>query len=322
MRLQNFYTAAKQARQQDSFLAYGIAAIAADEELATDIQNVLVWLNFLEPPTDGKFGPISTEALVEFQELMSQNLPELTEEKGFLGLITAKALIETSPNEVPLPEIDVSLNNLEARIIKYMVMMNYQLSLGEHKYNIVYVEGMNANGTLNADLPNEFNDRRMVIEISESDLRPVMRHNVEATTEPGTHYTLNPKNPNGAARIAFGQYKAWQIGQHCGDGGSCHEALVQVAPVTVHRDKNKDGFRTADKLDTGLFGINQHWGFDYPRNDIKFAGAGCLVGRETKKHKEFMSLLKQDKRYRANKGYKFLTTIIAGDDLLKQFPAS
>ena len=26
--------------------------------------------------------------------------------------------------------------------------------------------------------------------------------------------------------------------------------------------------RTGDKLDTGLFGINQHWGYDYPRNDI------------------------------------------------------
>lgn len=320
MRLQNFYAAAKEAKEKDGFLAYGIEAIAADKELATHIQEILVWLNFLDPPSDGKFGAISTEAFIEFQETMSQSIPDLDQEKGFLGLITAKALIETSPDKVPNSKVDTSLNNLESRIIKYMMKMNYRVSVGDRKYNIVYAEGMDADGSLNADRRNEFNDRRMVIEIPDSNHRPIMRHNVEATTEPGTHYTLNPMNPDGAARIAFGQYKAWRIGEHCGHGGNCHEALVQVAPVTVHRDKNKDTFRTGDKLDTGLFGINQHWGFDYPRNDIKLAGAGCLVGRETRGHKDFMALIKQDKRYQTNKNYKFLTTIIAGDDLLKQVP--
>ena len=76
--------------------------------------------------------------------------------------------------------------------------------------------------------------------------------------------------------------------------------------------------RTGDKLDTGLFGINQHHGFDYFRNDISNASAGCLVGRTRKGHREFMKLIKQASRYQSNSNYKFLTTIIAGDDLEKQ----
>ena len=59
---------------------------------------------------------------------------------------------------------------------------------------------------------------------------------------------------------------------------SAHEALVQVAEVTVHRDLNKDFKRTNDKTDTGLFGINQHWGYDAPKDDLGNTSAGCLVG--------------------------------------------
>lgn len=325
MNLGAFYQASKKAKENSESLNYGIEAIAADQELATNIQQVLIWLKFLDPPADGKFGPISTEAMVNFQKIISKTRPEVAQEKGFLGLETAKALIETSPNDLPSPSIDTSSNDLATRIIKYMLKMNYRVSVGDKQYNIIYVEGMDANGTLNNDRPNEFNDRRMVIEIPSSDGRPIMLHNVEATTEPGTHYTMNPLNPQGAARIAFGQYKAWRVGIHCGASGqNCHEALVQVADVSVYRDKNKDFIRTGDKLFTATpaSGINQHWGFDYPRTDIKMAGAGCLVGRETQKHKDFMALIKQDKRYQANKSYIFLTTIIPGDDLVKQFPAS
>jgi hypothetical protein len=122
-------------------------------------------------------------------------------------------------------------------------------------------------------------------------------------------------NPKGAARIKFGQYKAWRVGIHYGGGSEPHEALVQEAPITVHRDFNKDLFRTGDKLDTGLFDINQHWGYDMPRNNISFASAGCLVGRTREGHRQFMKLIKQDKRYQLNKNYLFVTTIIPGDEL-------
>lgn len=292
---------------------FGPETIAADKQLATNIQEVLVWLKFLDPPADGKFGPISTAAMVEFQEVMSPKINGLADEKGFLGKITAKALIETSPDEVPQRPIDVSNDDLAARIIKYMMAKRYQISTGAKKYNIVYVEGMSENLTPNNDLPNQFNDVRMVIEIASN--VPMIVDRWEGTTEPGTHFTLNPMNPNGAARIAFGQYKAWRVGTHFGSGSDPHEALVQVADVSVHRDLNKDMIRTGDKIFTGLFFINQHWGFDLPRNNIGLAGAGCLVGRTRAGHREFMALIKQDQRFKSSSSYTFLTTIIPGNEL-------
>ncbi|MBW4548800.1 MAG: hypothetical protein KME25_31000 [Symplocastrum torsivum CPER-KK1] len=59
MRLQTFYNA----KLNNQTIDYGIEAIAADKELATHIQEVLIWLKFLDPPADGKFGPISSSRL-------------------------------------------------------------------------------------------------------------------------------------------------------------------------------------------------------------------------------------------------------------------
>ena len=54
--------------------------------------------------------------------------------------------------------------------------------------------------------------------------------------------------------------------------------------------------------------MNQHCGFDFPRNDIRLASAGCLVGRIRERHREFMAIIKQDHRYVANRKYTFYTT--------------
>ncbi len=281
--------------------------MAADEQLTIDIQKILIWLKLLDPPADAKFGPITTEAFKEFQERMS--CPEI----GVLDTETAKKLIETEPSELPPPSLKPR-DDVAGRIIKYMLVKNYHISRKLGEYNIVYVEGMNANGTENTDAPNHFNDRRMLIEIVDG--IPKIIGNWEATTEPGRPYTEKPMNRGGAARIKFDQYKAWRVGPHKNQ----KEALVQVEPVTVHRDFDKNFIRTGDKLDTGLFGINQHHADDAPRHDIGLWGAGCLVGRTEAGHKEFMRLIKQDRRYKLNSNYTFEATVIPGDDLLKQFP--
>jgi hypothetical protein len=304
MRLQTFF--------QDGTLKFGMDAIAADEELAKHIQDVLIGLKFLDPPSDGQFGPISSEALREFQNAFGDDLKE---EKGFLGVATAKKLIETEPSEVPQPEIDLSNKDLPAKIIGYMLKNFYRISTGANKYNIVYVEGMDEDGSLNDNEPNSFNDRRMVIEIPNK--KPILVNHWQATTEPGTHYTMNPMNIDGAARIAFGQYKAWKVGTHYGGGSEPHEALEQVGSISIYRDKDKNFVRAGDKLYTGKFEMNQHWGYDYDYNNISLAGAGCLVGRRREGHREFMAIVKQDKRYKLNEEYRFLTTIISGQDLYK-----
>jgi hypothetical protein len=285
-------------------------AIGEDLELARQIQIRLISLELLSPPADGKFGPISAAALKTFQDLMKCNEP------NHLGTITAEKLIETKIIDFPKPALKLG-SDLASRIIKYMQLKNYKIFTEPKNYNIVYIEGMNPDGTLNNDDPNVFNDLRIVIEFQNG--VPKIVGMWEATTEPGSKYTYNPMNPKGAARIQFGQYTAWSVGLH--GTATRHEALVQVRDLTVCRDFNKDFSRTGDELDTGIFAINQHWGYDYPKNNIGGASAGCLVGRSTDGHREFMRMIKQDKRYQLNNDFIFTTAVIPGDDLNKKIPS-
>ena len=208
------------------------------------------------------------------------------------------------------------MTDLASRIVRYMQAKEYQIFTLPLTYNIVYLEGCNADGTLNSDAPNWFNDRRLVL--SAEGNRPKILGNWEATTEPGNHYTQHPMNPAGAALIAFGQYAAWRVGIH--GRSEPHEALIQALAVTVHRDLNKDFLRTGDRTAEGLYGINQHWGYDRSFNNINNASAGCLVGRSRQGHREFMTLIKSDRRYITNRNFIFTTTVIASDDLVKMQP--
>lgn len=301
-------------------LAYDIYAIDGDDELAIRVQKTLIWHQLLEPPADGDFQTISIGALETFQKLVL-SVPDLAakysgldKEVGHLGRMTSKALIEILPETLPKPEMRLS-DDLASRIIKYMDSKDYQIFTGEKEFNIVYVEGMNANGSLNDDSPDHFNDIRLVIEFR-SGTPVIVGGPWEATTEPGAKWTRSPQNIAGAARIKFGQYKSWVMAWHkMPKSPASHEALYQEKPVTVYRDFNKDFKRTNDKEYTGLFGINQHWGYDQDRNNVAGASAGCLVGRTTQGHKDFIALLKQDRRYKDNKGYLFYTTIIPGNEI-------
>jgi hypothetical protein len=177
---------------------------------------------------------------------------------------------------------------------------------------------MNTDGTPNDDAPNVFNDVRVVLRIGKSG-RPQIEGVWEATTEPGDYYTRVKKlDARGAARVAFGQYKAWTVGTHMAGRPSGHEALVQVASITVHRDLNEDFQRENDRTFAGVFGVNQHCGYDLPKGDIGRASAGCLVGRTRNGHREFMNLVKSDARYRANNGYRFMTGVLAGSALARR----
>src|SRR5690606_21938573 len=105
-------------------------------------------------------------------------------------------------------------------------------------------------------------------------------------------------------------HRVWRVGTHHAGRRSGHEALVQTGgAVTVCRDANKDHLRNGDARRTGWFGINQHWGYDLPADDIRGASAGCLVGRTRQGHRAFMALLKRDPRYRADPSFIFATTI-------------
>jgi hypothetical protein len=259
-------------------------SLESNPELAKQVQEHLIKHGYLDPPANGSWGPQSKAAIADF------------------GADTAKLFANPSPINLG--------NDFASRIVQYMLLKNYFLARGERRYNIIYIEGINPDGTLNNDRRNQWNDLRLLIEIATD--TPKIVDSWKATTEPGERYTLRPMNSKGAARIAFNQYKAWKIGTH--GQADPHEALVQTGgEVTVHRDRNKDFKRTGDSTDTGFFGINQHWG-----GDAKVIGpwsAGCLVGQTRQGHREFMRLVKQDKRYAANNRYTFMTAILPGNEL-------
>lgn len=280
--------------------------LALDRVLAGEIQERLNKLGCLDSPVDGDFGTVSSFVLSVYAKQVGIALDEV-----FTSRLAQSLLDHSEDTFIPL-----NLgNDFASRIIKYMQLRNYWVARLPGFLNIVYVEGADADGTPNADKFNEFNDRRIVIAIEGG--KPKILLNCLGTTEPGKFYTDNPINTGGAARIDFNQYKAWRVGIHRAGRPTAHEALVQVGVISVFRDLNKDGKRTGDRIDVGSsFFVNQHSGHNAPAGNIGKASAGCLVGRSHDEHRGFMKLVKTDPRYKkASNGYKFVSTIIAGDDL-------
>lgn len=275
--------------------------ISPDVEFARDIQERLGLAGLLDPPADGSFGTVSGWALNEFAAARKLEAP------GNLTKEIAQALLATDIAETFPLVLD---GNFASKVVRALQRRRYWICRHPACLNIVYVEGAGPDGVLNDNAPNSFNDARLLIVVGK-DGKPSLT-GWEATTEPGRHFTENPENPGGAARIAFGQYKSWTAGTHRLGKPNAHEALVQAADVTVCRDLNKDFKRDHDKRDTGIFGINQHWGFDLPKGDIGKASAGCLVGRSKDEHREFMRRVRSDARFQANNGYRFMTAIIPG----------
>jgi len=191
------------------------------------------------------------------------------------------------------------------QLIAYMRSKKWRVS----PLNIVYIEDANADTWQPvSEQPDKWNDVRVLVT---DDGKVIM--SAEATVEPGRYYTENRMNDKGAFRIANDiQFtNAWTIGAH-----KSQLALVQCRPVKGYRDANEDYIRPGDKLDEGIFGINQHTtGNDSSSPAPALVGkwsAGCLVGRWASTHyRVFMPAL------RATNESQFDTAVIPGDKLQK-----
>lgn len=199
-------------------------------------------------------------------------------------------------------------DKIAAALVSYARAQNWEVRTGARRYNIFYVQGMFPNGVSNDNAPNQFNDSRFLVEVNPT---PRLVGAWDASVEPGNHYTKQPMNANGAAHIQVpGQYKAWRIGMH----KNRELALVQVAPVDISRDKNRNG--KADEGDLkqrALIGANQHSAHD--QQFVDDASAGCPVGRTSKGHQEFMDYLQNDADYSLDKNFIFSTAFISVKDL-------
>lgn len=281
--------------------AIALPMIGGDIELAREIQTQLAAIGLLDPPADGNFGPVSHWALAQLLRAMG------AAGKTVVDREVSEALLEGENSA--LFKLNVT-KTLAGRVTAAALANEFWLCRHPDCVNVLYVEGMDEAGTINDDAPNQFNDVRIVLKINRSG-NPQIVETWDATTEPGRYYTLVEKlDPKGAARIAFGQYKAWSVGTHMAGRSTAHEALVQTAPIRVFRDFNEDFERDGDTPEEGLFGINQHWGYNLPKGDIGRASAGCLVGRTKAGHRSFMSLCKDDPRYLANHSYRFMTAVV------------
>lgn len=306
--------------------------LPANKACAVDLQTRLCQLGILDPiidgdtdkpfgpvsPADGRIGTNTRNAIFVFYQLAQ--LPYID---NFLTREMIKAIVEVQPDSFLPIKFDNAIDDdiqtrLAKRVLRYLRKKNYWIARAPNMCNIVYVEGLDADGKVNNDRANEWNDRRMVIQIAPGG-QPRMLVNDLATTEPGRIYTLAPLHSKGAARIAFGQYKAWVDGMHKG----YQPALVQRGKVRVHRDINRDGLRSdIDPIDIGDgFGINQHsTAPDYTPTFVDKYSAGCLVGCRLRWHLSFMQIVRQDVRYQMNKSYMFISTVIPGDDLAREEP--
>ncbi|MEO1433710.1 MAG: hypothetical protein AAFV71_32555 [Cyanobacteria bacterium J06633_8] len=199
-------------------------------------------------------------------------------------------------------------DKIAAALVNYAHSQKWEVRTGERRYNIFYVQGMFPSGIKNDNKPNQFNDSRFLVEVNPT---PRLVGAWEASIEPGNYYTKKPMKQEGAAQIQVpGHYKAWRIGKHKGR----EIALVQVAPVNIVRDYNRNSkVDKGDKKEYSIIGANQHSGSD--QKFVDNASAGCPVGRTIKGHQEFMSYLHQDLDYQANNNFIFSTTFISAKEL-------
>jgi hypothetical protein len=289
----------------DGNLSIHVHDIAQHPGLAKDMQLRLIDLGIVDPPADGQFGPVSRLGLRQFVKLTGVGDP-LVVDKALAGALLA------ADADTLLP---ITLGTgLASRIVRCLQDKKHWIARLPDYVNIVYVEGADEDGSPNANTPNHFNDRRMVLTIANG--VPTILGNWQATTEPGKHFTMHPVHALGAGRIKLGQYKAWNVGTHTGlSGTGSHEGLLQAVSISICRDKNKDFKRKDDFVDTNNDGFNQHHGSNRKETDIGKTGAGCLVGRRIDEHKSFMKIVKSDPRFLASTGYKFMTTVVEAADL-------
>ena len=208
---------------------------------------------------------------------------------------------------------------LAEKITAYFEAKNYVLRRELDAVNILYIEGADQHGNAITDTPDAWNDRRIILQFDGEGV-PFISLNAAATCEPGTSATLSPQaaKRGGVARVMFGQFKVWRMGFH--KGIKIHPALVQRAPLMVHRDRNRDQKRTGDPVSRAM-GINQHGTREgHLPERVGNWSEGCPVGLIWAGHLTFIEICKHDPEYLKDPNYLFYTAFIPGDEFARFNP--
>ncbi|SDB17499.1 peptidoglycan-binding domain-containing protein [Belnapia rosea] len=271
--------------------------------LVAEMQARLVHHGLLDPPADGILDPVTQWALGAFCRAVC--LPF----NNALAPPVAAALLQQGPVLPLQPD-----SSLAGRIAAALIRYNHWLCRHPDCVNIVYVEGMDEQGRVVPRRRDAFDDLRLLLRIASGGC-PEIVGAWSATTASGRLAVETPAEPEGAPRLAAGQHRAWVVGRTAIGTELEQEALIQVLPVLVTRDANRDFRRDGDPPERGIFLIDQHGGHDAPRERVGGIGAGCLVGRSQAGHGSFMARLRDDPRWRVNAAHVFTTSILQAKEV-------
>jgi hypothetical protein len=279
--------------------------LARDPVLVEAVQVRLHEAGLLDPPAVpwGLLGPATQWALREFCRIAGLGF------EGTLSREAAAALLR--------PVIAPGLRpggDLAGRVAAALLRRGDWICRHPDCVNIVYVEGLDEAGQRIPRRADAFDDLRLLLRIT-ADGRPELAGAWTATTAPGRPATEEPAEPVGAPILRRGQYRAWVIGRTAIGTGFEQEALVQVAPLPVTRDANRDFHRDGDPAETGHYLIDQHGALDAPAEAAGGSAAGCLVGRAQAGHRDFMALLRRDPRWQVDNSHRFTTSLLGAAEL-------
>lgn len=252
---------------------------------------------------------LCTDAYLKFFEIFaaSDKEPDGIPDKNSFDFFMSKS-------SDPAP---IKASGIAKKITDFYEKNQWYISRGTDTFNVLFIEDITKdwkphNGTLD-----KWDDLCVVWQCQHNGTANIIKVWDKVTTEPGRFYTVNPCNINGAARIAFGQYKAYMIGTHGSSRRTMHQGFREELPILVHRDLNKDGKRTGDKIQKGVFYCNWHSTIGGNLNSIGRWSAGCSVFQDMGNFKEFLNLLKTDRRYQHDNGYAFIGAYAAGDEIVQ-----
>lgn len=190
-----------------------------------------------------------------------------------------------------------------------LVQRGYRIATRPFELNIIGIRS-------NTSVPNVFNDSiNLLFTDNTGRLASI---SWRATTDPGTYWLKSPMNPQGTAILKPGQYVGSHgLGMHRGK----YLALVQIRPVTVIRDFNRDGKTdyASGREETGLFGINIHRAMaEGTTKTIDKYSAGCQVFANANDFSVFLQLAERHKNLYGN---SFTYTLLSGlpDGSIPQF---
>jgi hypothetical protein len=291
-------------------------AIAPNMAMPTNsaIQQQLIDVGLLDPRPDGQWGPLTASAWNAACRAATggENVEKNLANWQAIQKLTKVKDLKFAPKDPSNVE-----NLLLVKALERMrsLGMHITISMGSPRpaYTFFYLAATNPDGSTNNDKINKFNDLRCLVEIDRNGVVTV-KGCWYATVDAGWYYRYHPMNPGGALQVDRDkQFIGCScVGVH---GASRYEALVQAGWITGTRDKDANGPTPNDLPTAGNNqGSNDHHAFN--AEEVDQNSAGCCVGQSQASHEKFMKLIKSDRRYLCNNGYRFARTILDGRKFL------